>query len=319
MRFSRLLRRPAGDVPFRPLAAVLLSALVLGCLPQRVGVALKDAGRLLLAPGQQAAQGALAGLASCFRAWQYRADSAEELRELRRLVERLEEQNAALRFSLRQPGGADAFSVEQPATLLAVRAVEARVLGERGQAFLRAAAIIGGPQTAQLTTGSLAVDLGPAVIDQGENALLTAGDLALAGGRIWGKLIEVGPQTAVVRRIDSPGYRGLVQIAQTANGVWKPLARGILEGTGGRLCRIRMVDATAPISVGDVVLAAEEQGLVDAALICGRIERAELSPGAAHWQIEMAPAVDSEPPAKLTILQPVMNQARKVVGVLGVP
>ena len=320
MRFSRLLRNRRREVPFRPLVIALVVAFFLGCLPQRASIALKDAGRLVLAPGQQAAQGAVAQIASCFRAWECRADSAGELQRLRRLVERLTEQNEALRVSLRQiPADAEAFSVERPASLLVVRAVEARVLGQRGQAFLRGAAIMSTQRTPELTTDSLVVDFGPAVIDQGGNALLAAGDMAIAGGRVWGKLIEVGSQTALVRRIDSAGYRALVHIAQTTDGARKTLARGILEGTGECRCRIRLVDAASPVAVGDMVFAAEEQGLVDSPLIYGRIERAELAPGAAHWQIWMAPAVDSELPIKLTILQPVMNQGRKVAGTLRVP
>jgi hypothetical protein len=313
MKFSRLLHDRRREITFRPLVAVLLVSFTLGCLPGRVSVALKDAGRLLLAPGQQVAQSTLARLGSWSRAWEDRHDAVQELRELRGLVERLKDQNAALEARLRQAAGqADAFSVQQPASLLSLHAVEARVLGEHAQTFLRGTVVRAAPQQSELTTGSLAVDFGRAVVDQGENALLTAGDLALAGGRIWGKLIEVGPQTGVVCRVDSAGYRGLAQIAHPTDGVWKPLARGIVEGSGDGLCRIRMVDATAPVSVGDVVLAAEERGLVDSALIYGRIERAELPPGAAHWQIWMAPAVDAEPPIKLTILQPVVNQARKV-------
>ncbi|HEV3339269.1 MAG TPA: rod shape-determining protein MreC [Pirellulales bacterium] len=312
MRFSGLLRHRRKMVPFRPLAAVLLASFTLGCLPGSLSVALKDAGRSLLAPGQQLAQSLLACLGSWVRAWEYRRDAARELRELRELVERLHDQNTALQARLRQPAGhAEVFFAEQPASLLSVRAVEARVLGERAQAFLRSTAIVSPRQPTEVTAGSLAVDFGPAVIDQGENALLTAGDVALAGGRIWGKLIEVGPQTAVVRRIDSPGYRGLAQIAHPADGVWKPLARGIVEGAGDGLCRIRMVDATAPVSVGDMVLAGEEHGLVDSALIYGRIERAELAPGAPHWQIWMEPAIAPQPPLRLTVLQPVINQARK--------
>jgi cell shape-determining protein MreC len=318
MRFNRLFRHRRHEIPFRPLVTVVVAALLLGCLPQRASIALKDAGRAVLAPGQQVAQSVLAHVASWFRTWEYRADSAGELRRLQRLVERLNEQNEALRLSLRQQSH-EPLAAEQPTSLLGLRAVEARVLGERGQAFLRGAAIMSGQRIPDLMTGSLAVDFAPAVIDQGENVSLAAGDMVLAGGRIWGKLIEVGPQTALVRRIDSVGYRGLVQIGHTADGAWKPLARGILEGTGNRLCRIRLVDATAPVAVGDMVFAAEEQGLIDSALIYGRIERAELAPGAAHWQLWMSPAADSELPTKLTILQPVVNESRKVAGTLGVP
>jgi cell shape-determining protein MreC len=309
MRFRDLLTGNGREVPFRSLAAVLFIAFLVCCLPARMSVALKDAVRSLLAPGQCVAQTAVARLRFWGRAWQQSATTASELDELRQLARRLEHENAALRFAVQHQGRA---ANEPLVPLITARAVASRVLGQHAQKFLYDSAVIDAPAAADLTEGSLALDLAPTAIDQGQNASLTVGDLALVGGSVWGKLIEVGPQTSLVRRVSSSGYRGLVQIAQATVDGWKPLARGIVEGTGDTLCRIRLVDATAPVSVGDMVFAADEQGLVDAALIYGQVARAELPTGAAHWQIWMEPAADIDLPGTLTVLQPVINQDRGV-------
>ena len=62
------------------------------------------------------------------------------------------------------------------------------------------------------------------------------------------------------------------------------------------------------MSVGDLVLAAEEQGVTAAPLVYGRIARAELEAGAAHWQLWMAPAIVADLPEKLVIVQPIINR-----------
>lgn len=309
MRFRRLLTGNGREVPFRSPATVLLIAFVLACLPARMNLALKDAVRSFLAPGQRVAQFVVARLRFWGRAWQQSAISASEVDELRQQARRLEYENAALRFAVQQQGRA---ANEPLVPLITARAVASRVLGQHAQKFLYDLAVIDAHASADLTDGNIAFNTTSTAIDQGQNASLTVGDLALVGGRVWGKLDEVGPQTSLVRRVSSPGFRGLVQIAHAADDGWKLLARGIVEGMGDSLCRIRLVDATAPISVGDMVFAADEQGLVDAALIYGQVERAELPNGAAHWQIWMAPAADIELPGTLTILQPVINQDRHV-------
>ena len=296
--------------PLKILACWLALAVGAACLPNTVSRQFKDRGRLLLAPGQRIAWAALKSLWRWGLVWQHRGDTGEELVALRDQVRRLEELNAALRARAARNDFNISAKTEQPLPLLDTRAVQTRVLGQQARSFLQHLAVVTAPDASQLLPESLAIDAGAVLIDQGDNASLTASNLAIAGGRVWGKLVEVGPQTATVRRLTSLGYRGLVQIVNEQNGAGRPVARGVLEGSGDAVCCIRMVDATSPVAIGDLVLAAEEAGIIDAPLVYGRIARTALEPGAAHWQIWMTPAVAEEVPTTLTVLQPAIHDER---------
>lgn len=309
MAFSRPFS-PRPKLPLKLLACWLALSLGAACLPATVSRQLKDRGRWLLAPGQRMAWSALKSLRRWGLVWHQRGDEALELVALRERVRRLDELNGALQAQVARREFSVSADTEQPLTLVSARAIETRVLGEQAQTFLQRTATVASGETSGWTLDSIAIDAGEVLIDQGDNTSLITSSLALAGGRVWGKIIEVGPQTAIVRRVNSAGYRGLVEIVDRENHAGGPLARGVLEGTGDCVCRIRMVDARSPISAGDLVLAAEEQGLTDAPLIYGRITRAELEPGAAHWQLWMAPAIADEVPQTLTVLQPHVNEQR---------
>jgi hypothetical protein len=307
------LKRSSGGqtrLPLKLLACWLVLALAAAYLPGSVSKQLKDRGRKMLAPGQRLAWSALRSLRRWGLVWQGRADSAEELIALRDRVERLEELNQALRARAAGQDFSRAADVEQPPPLVGVRVVEVRVIGRQAQRFLQQTAVIASDKSAELSRDSVALDRGEVLVDQGGNASLAASNVVASGARVWGKIVEVGPETAVIRRVNAIGYRGLVQIVNEVSGVRRPMAHGVLEGTGDLLCRIRMVDATVPISVGDLVLAADQQGLTDAPLIYGRITRAQLDSGAPHWQLWMTPAVADNLPATLTVLQPELNQER---------
>lgn len=297
-------------LPLKWLVCWLAFSLAAACLPTAVSRQLKDRGRSLLEPGERMAWSALKSLRRWGLVWQQRGDNATELADLHQRVRRLSELNEALKARIARQEFGVLPDAEQPPPLVSAQAIETRVLGEQAQAFLARTAFVAAEGTAPWTLDSMAIDAGEVRIDQGDNSSLATSGLALAGGRVWGKIVEVGPQTASIRRINSAGYRGLVEIVDRASGGSRPLAHGMLEGTGDAHCRIRMVDARSPVSVGDMVLAAREQSLTDAPLIYGRIARAELEPGAAHWQLWMEPAIADELPQRLTILQPHMNDER---------
>jgi cell shape-determining protein MreC len=113
----------------------------------------------------------------------------------------------------------------------------------------------------------------------------------LAGRRVWGKVIESAAQTSSVLRLTESGYRDLVQLVQSQGDALKPGPCGMLEGAGERQCRIRMISATEPVSVGDLVVTTGQEGLAPQPLLYGKVVRAELPPGAAHWEIWMLPAI----------------------------
>jgi cell shape-determining protein MreC len=153
------------------------------------------------------------------------------------------------------------------------------------------------------------VDGGPAILDQGRGAGLAAGQLVLAGRRVLGKLIEAGPHTSQVRRPTDPGYRELVQLAYRRSEQWSPGPRGLLEGTGEPLCRIRLVPITEAVTVGDGVLLAGGEGILPHALYYGEIVRVERPAGATHWELWMQPALGNRWPETVAVVSATMPGA----------
>ena len=136
----------------------------------------------------------------------------------------------------------------------------------------------------------------PQLLDQGRDAGIAPGGMVLAGARIWGKITAVGPHTSTVQRVTDSGYRDLVQLASQRDGRLHFAARGMLVGHGERLCKVELVEASEPITVGDLVFSADD-GVLDVPLLYGRIARLERKPAAGQWEIWMEPALPvSAPP-----------------------
>ena len=64
-------------------------------------------------------------------------------------------------------------------------------------------------------------------------------DLALAGRRVFGKVIEAGPHTCVVRRADQASYRDVVQLVKVVDGTPALSVRPASSKSGDRQCRVR--------------------------------------------------------------------------------
>ncbi len=129
-------------------------------------------------------------------------------------------------------------------------------------------------------------------IDAGQEAGIVPASRVLCAGAIWGRVIEVGRYSSCVRRVRHPLYRDVVQLAA-------PQGRGLRAGPrglwrGGHPCRVELVDVKEPVGPGDLVLAADEQGLIDGVLIYGSVSRVDHKPGQPYWEIEVEPV---EPPA----------------------
>ena len=159
---------------------------------------------------------------------------------------------------------------------------------------------------------------GKSLLDQGANCRLESEELVLAQGRVWGKIVEVGPQTSTVSTPCEPGFRDLVRLGHVAQAsclCGLPRAgspcyvQGLLEGTGEPLARVRRVDVTEPVAVGDAVYTASDEGLLPQPLLYGFVVRVQRPVGATHWEIWMKPALDSEPES-VVVLRTRLNPAR---------
>ncbi len=189
--------------------------------------------------------------------------------------------------------------------LLAANCVPARILSTPAQTYLVRHHLLDAGQLQGVDKDALVLRPATPLVDRGAHAGVEDGNVVLAGSCVWGKIAAVGPYTSTVCPMTEPGFRDLVRlaVASTDGHTLRFGAKGILEGTGEPLARLRMVETTEPVAEGDLVYSMAGQGFVDAPLLCGRVVRVERPHGAGHWDIWVAPASD-EPPRNLAILCP---------------
>jgi cell shape-determining protein MreC len=319
--------------PAHALGLALAAAVLLALLPARWTDPLRSGAMTALRPAQQGAAALRQFSAQTSGRVRSHFQSADRLAEVEVELDRLREENYRLAAELtatqgrpRVKGDSPIFvdtrtaTVPRPASaddddpagrLLLAQCIHARVLGRQARAFLARRQLIDVGAASGVEPGDLVVDL-PALIDRGSDADLRPGQLVLSGRRVWGKIVHLGPNTSSVRGVTEPGYRDLVFLADPDHAEPASASRpiqGLLEGTGEPLARVRMVDVTAPVSVGDLVYTAAGKGLLPSPLLCGRIVRLEQPAGAAHWEIWMEPAVSAEPD-RVAVLRTELNPLR---------
>ncbi len=184
------------------------------------------------------------------------------------------------------------------------------MLGRLARAALAADQILDVGREAGAQSGALALVDSTLAIDLGRQADVATGDIALCGRRVFGKITEVGAQTSIVRRASEPGYRDVVQLAQSVDGVLHFGPRGLFEGTGEPKARIRQVSATEKVEKGWLVFTTGHAGLSPQPLLYGVVARAERQPGAAHWEISVDLAAGADDPTHLLVLRARVNPAR---------
>ena len=270
--------------------------------------ALKPGQRAVAAVRRSAGQ-TLAGVNDRFTSSGDRARRLAEARALR-------EENRRLRAELR----AAQLQVELLAEknrpgdrLLVAEAVRARVLGVQARTFLAKTHLLDAGRADGAEQGAAVIQEAATVVDQGVQGGVRSGQVVLAGCRVWGKVLCAGEHASSVCRMTEPGFRDLVCLAAPpAEGRPARLGpRGILEGTGAPLARLRMIAATEPVAEGDLVYSLAGQGVLEEPLLCGRVARVERSPGAACWDLWVEPAADDSH-AELAILRAAVNPRRIV-------
>ncbi len=303
--------RPASSwcapSPAACLALLLAASLGLFLLPQQAVTLLRQPARDMLQPGLLMIAGlreqtdTALGLVGNLGAGARRAENVQrELMQLCQRIGQLEAETVWLR-SLQPSSCGEEALLQHTVPLLKPRLVEARVLGRQSQSLLQRHALLDAGMSAGLASGDLVLDV-PAVVDQGMASGAASGQLVLAGRRIWGKLMEVQPRISTVRRICDAGYRDLVRIAQTQGERLSLGPRGMLEGTGEPLCRLRLVPLTEAVAVGQLIVTDGGEGIAEGRFLYGQIERVEQPPGASNWEIWVRPAVSSDLPHKVAVL-----------------
>jgi len=227
-------------------------------------------------------------------------DTARKLAQAEAERDRLAEENRRLAAELAVAESQPSRGKQEPdqghaRRLLNARCVKARVLGQLARTFLGRQHLVDAGSQSGVLPDALVIDAPPGLIDQGGEVGVNAGQLVLDEGRVWGKVVRVGRLTSVVRTLTEPGYRDLVCLGESG-------PQGILEGTGEPLARVRLVEVTEPVAVGDPVYSTAGKGFLAEPLLCGRIVRLDRPVGAAHWEIWMQPAVDPHRTDEVAVL-----------------
>jgi hypothetical protein len=295
--------------PAAQLAVLIAMAPAMAMLPAPSVTALKAVAGGLLVPGQRQVARAREWTARQIEVVASARATADEHAALADTLrcERLRNSELEAALALSRAAGDER---QDDARLVLAGLVRARVLGRQARAFLDRADIIDCGGNDGLARGDLALAEERPIVDQGADVGLAVDDLALAGRRVWGRLDEVGQHTASVRRATDRGFRDVVRLAQGDGARGRATARGVLEGTGEALARVRMVASTEPVSVGDYVLADALRGAVSAPLIYGRVVRVDREPGKTHWEIWMEPAVGPNEPKEIAVLRLRLNPRR---------
>jgi hypothetical protein len=284
-------------------AAVVAVALGLGLLPATWRYRVQGAALDALGPAQAAIA---ATQQTCRQAavrvtgdWPGRAAALEaQLAELR-----AERDALAAQLAVQWPDTRAATEAET-SSLVQSQLIIARVLGRQAQASLAPADLLEIGLSSGVAPWALVTDVpvtdapasdAPMVFDAGEGAGLAAGQLAFTGRRVLGRIGAVGLRTSTLKRVSDLGYRDLVAVAHLAEGALQVTATGVLEGAGDGLCRIRHVEVSRPVDVGDYILTAETEGLLPQPLFYGQIIRAERQPDSPHWELWMTPAAGPRP------------------------
>ena len=197
-----------------------------------------------------------------------------------------------------------------PPPLIVPQVVEAHVLGEELAAAWRGGKLLDRGKTNGVVEASLVLDANSMLLDQGNDIGLTADLPVFAGSCVVGKLQNVGHWSSTGVPLTDKRFSGRARLARvTANGLTFG-ADGVLIGNGKDACRLTKIRETEPVDEGDEVFALETPGGFETPLFYGTVTRAELAPGATHWDIEVRPALDPHSAKTVSIVRPVVNPKR---------
>ena len=300
--------------PGGSLAVSVMVALALMMFPS-LAARSRLAADVALAPGQRVADVGRREITAWSSKLSGAFASTDKLAKARDEIKRLRLSNQQLADVLdearRRATASDASELlaTKSSPLLLAELVEARVLGRQARAFLAEREIIDIGQDHGIQQDALVVSGSP-LLDEGRNANVAAGDLVLAGRHIVGRIDQSAAGTSTLKRVTQPGYRDVVLLAAENQSPTASSPRGILEGVGEELCRIRHVATTAPVSTGDVVYAADEGGILTVPLIYGAVTRVEVADDNAHWEIWMQPRSGPGFPQTVAVLRARLNPGR---------
>lgn len=264
------------------------------------------------------------------QAW-WRAESDNKLAQLKTELELQRRQQNALETKLRSERlrsanlneelervrtvGAERYQAEESNPLLVPELIRADVVGTEQKRLLRSGIYLSAGNGDRVIEDSLVLD-GEAdelMIDQGRDRGVPTEAPVYAGRCVVGRIESVGRWTSLVRLVTDAGYRGRAQVLRTTADGSAYGPECILEGTGEELCRLRYLDRTESVEVGEEVYTGGRSASMPYPMYYGKIVKAELDPSDREWTVWVKPAIA---PKLLQTVQ-ILTQTANSIRILG--
>lgn len=217
--------------------------------------------------------------------------------------------NARLHNELRDLRRLAAIQSVSGDSLVNFVALRATVLSQTGLPGILQEAFIDAGKSQGLQKSQLVVSDNGIVIDKGTDYGLSPGQKVAHGTAVIGRISDVSKWVGVVQPVTHTDFSSAVQLVKMKDYGASFGAKGILEGTGSQLCRVKGIPYTESVSVGDEVFSADVQGVNGPRLYYGSVVHAEFSAGG-EWDIHVAPAFKAETLHEVAIVQQRLNSER---------
>ena len=302
-----------------PVACVLmLAGAGLYFAPESVAARVRMIVSDALRPGQIAV-GRLATLAREEAAQVASKSERLRQREIELLQEQLQEEQArtaALQVHLARLVDLESREARLPnplrvlPRLTSTALIDATVLGDAVAEKWRKGKLLNRGETGGVRESELVVKSGRSLVDAGRDANLSPEDDLLLGRCVIGKIERVGRWTSTFLLVNDSGYRGRAQLIHQTDSGFVFGAKGILEGQGATLCRLKGIGSSDSVSVGDAVYTATRDGLPATPLYYGRVVEATLGPNDSEWTVMVEPVPIPNDLTTVQILRIAVNPER---------
>ena len=237
------------------------------------------------------------------------SDKNEKNSEVSEDVSRLERQILALKSLLNDQN--QKLPAETSQSLFQPRLIEARRMSGSHEERWRSGAWIDAGTSRNVREQDWILKAEQPLLDLGADAKIHPDDLVLAGRAIVGQVSAVGRWSSSYRSVTDPEFRCPVQILKTDKASQSGgIPVGSLHGTGDKLCELKYIENTAPVSQGDYVVLNDPEQTWEQPLVLGRVVRAEVKTNSPFWEIDVEPISDSERSRQVLILSQQISPER---------
>lgn len=188
--------------------------------------------------------------------------------------------------------------------------IDATVLGDTVAEKWRKGKLLDRGETSGVRESELVVKSSHSLVDLGRDANLSPEDGLLLGRCVIGKVERVGRWSSTFLLLTDAGYRGRAQLVHQTDSGFVFGAKGILEGQGDPLCRLKGIGSSDSVAVGDAVYTATREGQPATPLYYGRVVEATLGPNDSEWKVMVEPVPVPVDLTSVQILRTAVNPGR---------